>query len=1055
MAWSIRCSRWLPLVVVPRLLAAQGITTAALTGAVTRQDGSPIVGSAVTVTHEGNGRRWEIVTGSSGRFLLEDVAVGGPYRIEARAIGFAPAARADIVLALGQRVAVEFALDPAPLELPELSVSATRDPALDRGRTGPAEVIDAGTIARLPNPRRDFLHLTLLSPQVASSPSSVFSRTGGIAIGGQSRMANSFRIDGGLNHDLYRGGLPGRETLPRPISLEAIEEIQVHPAPFDVRHAGFTGGLVNAVTRSGSNTVHGSAFAFLADRALVGKNAVGDEAGDFSTWQFGGSVSGPLFRDRAHYYVSLDFQRRTVADPGPLITDTVAGADTALIGIGYASAVRFQDILRDAYGLDPGSLGPVDGPQPAEDVFGKLSFQLGTNSHLEASHHYRHGDALRSPERRFGLYALSSVAQRNLSTTHSSRLIWTSLLGGRWSNELIVSHLRVRDRCEPGGTYPRINVVADRGLLGAGPGARCPTESFGQDVLEATENLTIGLGDHAVTLGARGELLHFTDGVLVSSPGTWRFRSLEALEAGRAAGYSRAFYGPADSGDVDFRVRQIGVYAQDRWTPVRGLTLTAGLRVDVPFLPDPIPTHAALRADLGVDTGQLPGGGLVWSPRVGINYDLRGEGRTFFRGGIGIFSGHPPYTWVGSGYHDSGRELFVTCAGPQVPPFDPNDQPVGCADGGGAFPQLSFFEPGVDLPRTFKAAVGVDQRLPGDAVGTLDLLYTRAVKQLYLSDANLGPPVGAAAGEGGRPLWGTFSPGGPVVTPARLSPAFRTVIRVSNRAGDDAISLSARIRKRFGAGFEGGALYAYTRARDRMSFIVFETRGNLDFTPLDGTLEDRRLTTSVFEIPHRVQVYTVIPLPLRALLSLTYAGASGTPFTYVVDGDANADGLGSLQPNDVVYVPRSAVPGGDIRLVEADPQGTLAPAPASEYARLEAFIRADPCLREHRGRLLSRNSCRNPWFGSLNARLSKALPTRDGQSLELAVDLYNLLNLFSTKWGQYRVTFSNNPSVPMLRLTGYDATGGRGVYQLALPARNEIQDFESRWQAEISVRYVF
>ena len=1049
-----RWVRLLPLLAVPRFLLAQGITTAALTGTVTSRDGSPIAGATVTVLHEDDGRRWEIVTASSGRFLLEGVKVGGPYRVEARAVGFAPAASTGIVLALGQRLAVHLALDPAPFELPELTVTATSDPALDRGRTGPAELIDAGMIAGLPTPRRDFLHLTLLSPQAALSPSSVFSRTGGIVIGGQNRMTNSFRIDGGLNHDLYRGGLPGRETLPRPISLEALEEIQVHAAPFDVRHGGFTGGLVNAVTRSGSNTVRGSVFAFLADRALVGRNAVGDEAGDFTSWQLGGSVGGPLIRDRAHYYLSVDVQRRTLADPGPLITDTLGGADSLQIGIRYGSATRFRDLLRDSYGLEPGTLGPVGSPQPAEDLFAKVSVQLGTNDHLEASHHYRHGDALRAPDRRFGLYAFSSVAQRNLSGTHSSRLIWTSLLGGRWSSELILSYLRVRDRCEPGGTLPRISAAADSGMLGAGPGARCPTESFGQDILEASEDLTIGIGDHVITVGARGELLHFRDGVLVGSPGAWGFRNLDGLEAGQAANYSRALYGSADSGDVTFRVRQLGVYVQDRWSPARGLTLTAGVRLDIPSLPDSVPTNSALRDELGLDTGELPGSSLMWSPRLGVNYDLRGEGRTFLRGGVGLFSGHLPYTWVGSAYHDSGRELMVTCLGAQTPAFDPVNQPAGCADGSGAFPLLSLFEPGARFPRALKASLGVDQRLPGGAVGTLDVLYTRAVDQLYLSDANLGPPIGASAGEGGRPLYGTLNPTGPP-TVARLRPAFRTVVQVSNRRGDAALSLSAQIRKRFGRGLEGGALYTHTRARDRMSLIVFETRGNLDFNPLDGTLEGRRLRPSVFEIPHRVQVYALIPLPLRALLSVSYSGASGTPFTYVVDGDANADGLGSLQPNDVVYVPERAAPGGDIMLVQADGQGRLVAAPASEYARLDEFIQAEPCLRGSRGRLLSRNACRNPWFGSIDARLSKSVPTRAGQSLELSLNLYNLANLFSRRWGQYRVTFSNNPTVPMLRLSGYDTDGGRGIYQLRLPARNEVQDLESRWQAEISARYMF
>jgi hypothetical protein len=199
----------------------------------------------------------------------------------------------------------------------------------------------------------------------------------------------------------------------------------------------------------------------------------------------------------------------------------------------------------------------------------------------------------------------------------------------------------------------------------------------------------------------------------------------------------------------------------------------------------------------------------------------------------------------------------------------------------------------------------------------------------------------------------------------------------------------------------------------------------------------------------------MVPLPWQARLSLTYSGASGTPFTYVVDGDANADGLGFQQPNDVVYVPSASAPGGDIALVELDGEGGLVPASPAAYARLDAFIRADRCLRQHRGRLLRRNACRNPWFGTVNARLSKAVPTAAGQSLELTLELYNLLNVLNHEWGQYRVTFSNNPSVPMLRLSGYDTSVGRGIYQLALPAWNAVQDLESRWQVEIGARYTF
>jgi hypothetical protein len=226
-----------------------------------------------------------------------------------------------------------------------------------------------------------------------------------------------------------------------------------------------------------------------------------------------------------------------------------------------------------------------------------------------------------------------------------------------------------------------------------------------------------------------------------------------------------------------------------------------------------------------------------------------------------------------------------------------------------------------------------------------------------------------------------------------------------------------------------------------MSLVNFPARANLEQTPLDGTLEDRRLRTSFFERPHRVLVSAGFRLPYRARLSLLYAGTSGSPFTYVINGDANADGIGTgPQKNDIVYDPR-------------DSQDIALAVPA-EWSKLDAFIRAEPCLNEQRGRILERNSCRNPWFGTLSARLTKTFPTVGAQSLEVTADVYNLLNLLSRRWGQYRVT-TLDPRVPLLALTGYDQTRGRGVYRIALPERNAVQDLESRWQVVLGARYAF
>jgi carboxypeptidase family protein len=1031
----------LALALLPRLVAAQGLTTAAIQGTVAGEDAAPIAGAIVRVTNASNGSRWEITTPSTGRYVLEDVPVGGPYRIDVRALGFTPELRAGILLALGQRAIADFALRPAAIELSPLEVTASAHPVLSASRTGPAEVVSASTIATVPNLGRDFFTLTTLSPQAAISPSTRFAQTEGITIGGQNRLLNVFQVDGGVNQDLYTGRWqPGLQTLPRPISLESVDEIQVLPAPFDVRQSGFAGGLVNAVTKSGTNTIHGSVFGFLTDAALTGTNSTGNEVGAFTVWEYGGSVGGPLVRDRAHYFLSVDMYRRAIPDVGPLITDTVGGADTLNVGIRYTSATRFQDILRNTYGLDPGTLGPYEGAAPAADVLGKVTVQLGTNSHLELSHHYTDGERRTFIARQKGTYFLSSVGQHVPATVNTSRAIWTSLLGGRWSNELIGSYLRVSDGCRPNVPYGLINVPADGGTLTAGTGVTCPSSSA-RNALEVTENLTVGFGAHVFTGGAHAELLRFEANDLLGVAGLWNFRNLDSLAVGHASHYERTFPGPSGGGGIDFRALELGLYVQDRWQPTRPLTLTAGLRLDVPVLPDAVTTSEPLKAALGVDTGRLPSGALLWSPRLGLNYDVGGNGRTFLRGGIGLFGGRPLYAWLASSYWDDDvRQLFLSCDGPEVPVFDPVNQPATCLSGAGVTQRLSFFDPSVRFPQSLKVSLGVDQRLPREWVGTLDVLYTRTEHQLYFSDANLVSPTGVAQGEGDRPLYGTISTTG-VATPTRPAPAFGQVVRASNRSGDHAVSMAVELRKQFGDRASVSALYARTRSWDRMSIINNQARPNLETTPLDGTMEGRRLGTSLFEIPDRVDVSAAVRLPYRIQFSLRYVGSSGTPYTYVVRGDANADGIGNgTMRNDIVYVPRDSL---DVTL--ANP---------GDWGRLNRFIESEPCLREQRGRILARNSCRNPWFGTLNARVTKAVPTVSGQSLELTADVYNLLNMVDRNWGQSRVT-TLDPSVNMLSIVGFDARAGRGIYRLQLPGFRQVQDLASRWQMELGVRYVF
>jgi len=1013
--------------------------------------------AVVTAILTASGERWEVVTDAAGRYFVENVQVGGPYVIEARAVGFKPAGRNGVFLGLGQRYRADFVLEPSVVELPELTVSPSVDQLFNSGRTGPAHFVSEAELAGLPNLARDLSVAAALGPLVALRP------LGGISIGGQNQGFNSLQVDGGVNADLYLGRTPGGaspsgalpEVLPHAISLETVREFQVLAAPFDVRLGSFAGGLLNAVTKSGTNALHGSAFAFLQEGSLTAKDADGNRP-DLATWQFGGTLSGPIVRNRVHFFLNADLQQRVVPDVGFLVAaDAVDGADLRKAGVTYASALRFQQILRDSFSLEPGSLGPSDGHLPAQDLFAKITVQLGANGHLELSHHYAHGDRrdVMDTGRANRIYALSSVAGRSLSTAHTSRLIWNTLVGGRAQNETILSHERLRDSCWPNGAFPFIQVAvdqvgADRGFLIAGPNPVCPSTAVDQNALELTENLTIGAGRHLVTFGSHGELLHFHDPLLQVSAGRWLFDSLDSLAGGLPSHYDRGLPSSPRAPGADFHVVTLGGYAQDRWAPTARLTLTAGLRLDVPFLPDAVATNQGLLAALGFDTGRLPSGNVLWSPRLGMNYDLSGDGAAFLRGGIGLFSGPPPYRWLGNAYREAGDETVVFCNKPEgVPSFVADPQPKQCSLVPGTSPRISFFDPGLKLPQNLKLALGMDRRLPSGVVATIDFLYTRAAHQIYVSDVNLGAPTGAAAGEGGRPLYGTIrgtTRANLVANPAWRDTSFggKEIYRVSNRGGDNSVSLSAQLRKRFGEALALYAAYAYSRARDRMSWVNFPARANFSNTPLDGRLDDRQLRPSFFETPHKVSVAATLDLPYRVRLSLLYQGASQPPYTYVIDGDANADGIGGpgSVKNDIVYVPRNA---GDISL-----------ALASDSAKLQAFIEEQSCLRDQRGRIMARGSCRNGWLGFLNARLTKAVPVAGGQHLEITADVFNLLNLMSPRWGRYR-DVTTSPSVQLLQLVGWDAARGRGIYRFVSPPRGVVDDVASRWRVQLGARYAF
>ena len=594
--------------------------------------------------------------------------------------------------------------------------------------------------------------------------------------------------------------------------------------------------------------------------------------------------------------------------------------------------MRFENLLRD-YGVEPGTFSAGYYSAPTRNLFAKLTVQLGVNSRLEVSHNYGHGND-RHPvgDRDFGFYTFSSNGYQIPETINATRLAWTAAFGSRYSNELILARVDDRRICMPNSSFPKVTVGADSGQIVAGVLDNCPGAETGSTIWELTDNFGVALGSHHLTLGTHAELIDLVDDAAFNPVGAWEFDDLDALERGEPSSYIRNPVGA----QVAFRAEQIGGYLQDQWMATPRLTVTAGLRLDVPFVPTPPNLNRAVLDSFGVNTTLTPSGHALWSPRLGLNYDLSGRGTITLRGGVGLFAGRPAYQWFRNVYaRNAALQFRIDCGDEGVPDFtlDPARQPTECDRDPFLPGRFNYFDPAFRFPQNFKVALGADFRLPGDFVATLDFLYTRGVHTFEVADVNLSGPIGSAGGEGGRAMYGEIVDTTGDAVPLRPRPDMDALFEIRNGGGGDrAYSMTAQIEKRLANGTELSVAYTYTDAKDRLSSGEDEPGPNAAYSVLNGTLERRELRTSGRERPHQVTLVGTTNLPLGLRLGFVYIGGSGASYTWVVQGDANADGFWALEDpsNDVVFVPRHHA---DITLV--DP---------AKFAALDRLIREESCL---------------------------------------------------------------------------------------------------------------
>ena len=1005
----------------------QGLAGASVRGTVAdrsnRSDSLPrlIALALVTLTNTATGNVWHAITSARGTFSFDDLPVGGPFTLGVKAIGYQPALLTDVVLHAGDRVTADVILDAAQARALD-AVIVRSSSARDAGAGGPANFIPGDVARRLPLLDRQFTGLFALSPWTSGSPP--------LAIGGQHSRFNAIQVDGASASDYFGVNvMPGSAVGLVSLSLEAIDELHILIAPFDVRQGGFSGGLINAVTRSGTNHFRMSGVASLSRSDLVGSDTAGAATQRFRSVQYGVTAGGPIVLDRLHYFIAAETQsRRTPA------VDAVA--------VDRAAAARAAQISRDVYGFDPGGLETPNLSQPNWNLFTKLSWQASRRHLIDVSVNAANGssDALaRSTIDRSNRdgWALSESGVTNTSSATTVRARVASVFGA-FTNEGIVSYAALSDDHDSRLNVPLFLIQGDvpKGYIAAGSVTNATGTFTDQRIVELTDNLSWNAGSHVLTVGAENHLLHFRDNLFVTSWGVWAFASTDAYAQRQPSRYELSL--PLRPGGplADYSASEASAYVQDRWSVGRRLTVTAGLRADVPFFDRPF-RNDSLAADsaLGhVDTAVFPSGNAVLSPRAGFSYDLGDLGAWVIRGGAGGFAGHPPYAWMTNAYASTGMEqTHLVCDsvnGVPAPVTDIAALPTRCLRSSGTtgpLPSVTTFAPGTRFQQAVKLDLGLEHDFGRGYVASLDVLHTRTRSTLTIVDNNLAAPTMSAEG---RAMYGSISVTG-AAHPARIDAAhFGPVYEFQNRTGDRETAVATEMHRAWSSGLFLQLGYAWSRAEDLIS--LFGTSSTIMFqnNPIDGSIAARRLRRSNRDVPQTATAAAVVPLAFSTTASFVLRAHSGAPYAYLVGGDANADGTSG---NDLAYIPRNA---RDISLVSPD-----------SFAKLDTFIERAECLRTQRGRVMSRNSCRNPRAQSLDVRLAK-----DIHGLEVSADIFNLPNLLDRKWGLVRET-TNKEGVALLTVAGWDAAANRPVYELALPSQNRVVPDASRWRIQLGARW--
>ena len=1023
------------------------VTTSNIKGTILDSQSEPLLGANIVAVHTPTGTKYGAITNEQGRFNLLNLRVGGPYEITVSYVGFTTEQQNDVFLSLGQTYNVDLQLADESQALDEVVVISDRTGTFGSDRTGAETSVGRRELMRLPTISRSTNDFTRLEPTAS-----------GGSFGGRNDQYNNFSLDGAIFNNPFGldAAQPGGQTNATPISIDAIEQIQVSTAPYDVTQSGFTGASVNAVTKSGTNDLYVTAYGFFRNDDLTGGKINGDDVlkTGLEQTQYGFSIGGPLVKNKLFFFANFERDELTELGTDGFAPNTGTGSISESRVL-ESDLIAVQDALLNL-GYDPGQYQGFNFEQESTKGIVKLDWNVNDNNRLAVIYNFLSSSKGKPANRNainFRGPSISTLQFENSgyeinNNIQSVQIELNSTLSQQVVNKLQAGYTHFDDFRNPFST-PSPSIVIQDGAgsnyIIAGHEPFSINNKLDQKVFQLTNNLNFFKGDHTFTIGFSFEKFEFDNSFnLGTYGGTFGFdvegtpnnfaddRSFSSvaeflsfaqpggLVDGLIAGAQRTFANnnQFDEGEpggwslAETNVGQLAFYLQDEWNVTDDFKLTYGVRFDRPLyfdtkdkIAENIPRTAYVpgipyfnpqtNEEVQIDSEVLPNNDVLVSPRVGFNWDVSGDKTTQIRGGSGIFTGRFPFVWLGN--QVQGLDVFF----------------------------YQVVDPDFQWPQVWRTNLGLDHKLDNGIVITADISYTKDINAAHVQDWGLRNPSQTLSGVDNRAVYAAEDKGNAAYV-------------FTNSDKGRIFNAALKAQKNWDDGLYTQLAYSFLDAKEVNSVDAEITGDAFNANAVVGNANNDVLANSRYGDRHRFIGVISKAFKTGTTVSTFFEYAQGGRFNYIYGGDINLD---RSSINDLLYIPTAS------EITQMNFSG------AGQAEAFEAFIQQDDYLSDRRGEYAERYGALAPWRGSWDLKILQDINLNEKNKFQISLDVLNVGNLINSDWGVIDVqTFDQVLGVTVDQATNIPTYTFNQDLQNTFTANT----FErSRWRAQVGVRYIF